>query len=246
MSKVNVLIVEDNPIHQEHMYIVLQDSFCEIVSIVSNSNDVIPTLLRTQPDVVLMDIDLGEGNDGIELTRKINALRPTPIIFTTVRTDSETIRKAISELPVSYLIKPINKENILAAIELAIFKYKFGEKELNQEEVKIQRKNEAVFLKMRDELVKVKFSSICSIEVEKDRYLKISTLDGKEYSLRSSIKEIRQKLPDYFLQVHRSTIVNINHLESINDFEGTVIVDRKTYSLGQKYKKELTQAIKIL
>ena len=245
MSKIKILIVEDNPIHQEHMYIVLRDTFCEIVSIVSNSNEVIPTLLRTQPDVVLMDIDLGEGNDGIELAKQINALKPTPIIFTTVRTDSETIHRAVSEFPVSYLIKPINQANILAAIELAIFKYKYDEKSLSQKESKIQKNSEAVFLKMRDELVKVEFGHICAIEVEKDRYLKITTRD-EEFSLRSSIKEILPKLPSFFFQVHRSTVINVNLLDSINDFDSTVIVQGKSYSLGQSYKKELTKSIRVL
>lgn len=246
MSNIKLLIVEDNPLHQEQLYILLQSQPYDIVGIVSSAEEVLPALLRLQPDVVLLDIDLGESNDGIDIAHKINKLKPTPIIFTTARTDSETIRKAVTELPVSYLVKPIQAENLLPAIELAIFKNENSEHtESLTESTNYQKNSEAVFIKSRGELIKLSFQDLCAIEVEKDRYLKFITNDD-EFLVRSSIKEILEKLPNYFIQVYRSIVVNINKLESINEFENTVVINGKDYALSNTYKKDILDKIKII
>lgn len=244
MSKISVLLVEDNPLHQEQIYLHLQNSAFSIVDIISESEKVMPSVIRNKPDVIIMDIDLGEGDDGIKLSKEIDRLFSTPVIFATARTDHDTLKKALQILPVSYLVKPVTKENLVAAIELALFKTENRTPNVDFEKNYQSSKN-AVFLKSAEYLVKVDFKDILGIMVEKDRYISVYTHDN-EYLIRSSIKDILESLPNFFIQVHRSSIVNVHHIRSINDFESTISIAQKTFPLGGVYKKELLKRIKIL
>lgn len=222
------------------------DTGYEIVGMINEAPKVMPALLRHKPDVVLLDIDLGQSTDGIQLAHQINKLLPTPIIFTTGRTDNNTIKDAIAEMPISYLVKPITKSNLIPAIELALFKNINVEYSNYTPSIDaIQKNSEAVFLQSKGSLVKVSFEDVCAITVKKDRYISVITTND-EHVLRSSIKEILKKLPDFFTQIHRSTIVNIRLLEKINDFEGTVTVNNKNYPLGNTYRQKLTNSINII
>lgn len=243
MSFIKILIVEDNILHQEQLYLELRDTSYKIVGVISESIDVIPAVIKSRPDVILMDIDLGEGKSGIELAREIMNIKPTPIIYTTGRTDLSSIQDAISTLPVSYLTKPINKDNLLPAIELALFK--LANHESAEKNVDNVINPTSVFIKCKDELLKINLIDICAIVVEKDRYLKIIT-DNDSYLIRSSIKEMLEKLPDFFVQTHRSTVVNIHKLMSINEFESTVNVNHKSYYLGQTFKSNIFEKIKTM
>lgn len=245
MSQIKVIIVEDNPLHQEQMYITLLDTSYDIVGMISEVPDVIPSVIRHQPDVILMDIDLGQGNDGIDLAHSIGKICPTPIVFTTGRTDSDTMHKAIQESPISYLTKPVRKENLMAAIELAIFKNNTEVKTDHADIEAIQKNSEAVFIKLKGSLIKISFEDVIAVTVEKDRYVSVITKDDS-YLIRSSIKDILAKLPSYFLQTHRSTIINMHLLNQINEYEGTVSAMGKEFPLGQSYRQKLNRYIKVI
>ncbi len=244
-----ILVIEDNPLHQEHLYIILKELNHEVVGIVGEASEVIPAVLRTQPDLILMDIDLGNGVDGIHLAAEIETLRPTPIIFSSGRTEREVVKSAISQNPVSYLAKPINQANMEAAIELAIFRMSnetAKRRVLPSEHTEAHRIiNSSIFVKHGSIISKLNLQDIDAFVVAKDRYIKV-VCGEEDYLLRSSIKEILDQLPDYFVRTHRSVAINLSKLTSINDFEGTVLVNEQEYPLGQTFKMKILEKINIL
>ena len=71
-----------------------------------------------------MDINLGNGKDGINVAEEIQISQDIPIIYITAFADENTINRAIKTNPVSYLIKPFKREELKSNIMLGLYKNK--------------------------------------------------------------------------------------------------------------------------
>lgn len=81
------------------------------------------------PDLVLMDIELGKGIDGIEAARTMQRIRDLPIVFLTANASKEILEKISSVTAYGYVIKSTDKYALLSAVEMAIARWQ-TEKEL--------------------------------------------------------------------------------------------------------------------
>ena len=73
-----------------------------------------------EPDLVLMDIRLGEGADGIDAATAISKHMDVPIVFVTAHSDSDTLRRAKIVNPVGFINKPLRESDLKTTIEFAI------------------------------------------------------------------------------------------------------------------------------
>lgn len=113
---VRVLIVEDDAITALEHSMAIQDFGGETVGIADNARDSVRIARSTRPDVVLMDVQLKGGIDGIDAAHSLRAQFATPIVFVTAHGDFETytrVRDLGSAIPV---LKPASPEQILNAI----------------------------------------------------------------------------------------------------------------------------------
>jgi AmiR/NasT family two-component response regulator len=78
---------------------------------------------QKQPDLVLMDIQLG-ADDGIEITRRLLKYRACPIIIVSAYSDSDLIERATAAGIFGYLIKPITPQALAAQIEVAVNRFR--------------------------------------------------------------------------------------------------------------------------
>lgn len=76
-----------------------------------------------KPDIVLMDITLQGDMDGIASASDINDNQNIPVIYITSSTDSDTIERAKTSNPYGYIIKPIDRRELKAAIEMALLRH---------------------------------------------------------------------------------------------------------------------------
>ena len=249
MSKIRILSIEDNPLHQENLFIVVEAIGYELVGFADNAKDALEKLFALRPDVVLMDIELKGDKDGIEIAEKIYQLRPTPLIFTTGRTDQLTLDRAKNTTAFSYLVKPIDENNLRAAIELAVFK--FQQNQANQEAVLPENTSDvlmenSIFTRQAGKLQKIDFQDIKIIEVAKDRYCKITTKDNN-YLVRTALKDLALYLPDQlFLQIHRSCIVNLDTIQSIDENNNTLKIDHREIPIGKTYREKILKRLRII
>lgn len=98
----------------------------EVVGEAGTGEEAIALAAKLAPDVVLMDLQLGEGMDGVEATRHITSPSPTPtptptphvLVLTTYDTDAD-ITRAIEAGATGYLLKAERPEELFAAIHAA-------------------------------------------------------------------------------------------------------------------------------
>jgi DNA-binding NarL/FixJ family response regulator len=120
MHKENILIVDDDRTTASVMQLHLSNFGYHVAGIASSAKEAITIARDMEPDLVLMDIRLGEGADGIDAALAISKHMDVPIIFVTAHSDSKTLRRAKIVNPVGFINKPLRESDLKTTIEFAI------------------------------------------------------------------------------------------------------------------------------
>ncbi len=131
--KTQILIIDDEIILANNLKNQLQRFGYEVHIGPICGKEAIPYTIHLKPDLVIMDIYLNGEPDGIEVSKKINAVLDIPIIYSTAFADDDTINRASISAPYGYLIKPIDLNELHSSIEIALYKHKM-EKILKESE----------------------------------------------------------------------------------------------------------------
>lgn len=124
MKKINVLIVEDDPIISEDLQSCVKNLNYQIAGAAYDSKEALQILAGTPADIALLDVNLGGGKDGIDLAEIINEKYKIPFIFLTSYSSKSVIERAKKVRPMGYILKPFNEGDIFSALEIALFNYK--------------------------------------------------------------------------------------------------------------------------
>ncbi|MGQ7312804.1 response regulator [Microbacterium arabinogalactanolyticum] len=117
---VTVLLVDDHPVVRSGLRAVLDTDDVQVIGEAATGEEALALTAHLHPDVVLCDLRLGAGIDGIQTTAALRALDPAPavLILTTFDRDAE-IRGAIEAGAAGYLLKEVDPELILDGIRRA-------------------------------------------------------------------------------------------------------------------------------
>ncbi len=154
-------------------------------------------------DLVFMDIDWKEEKTGIDFAADLLKLSPlTQIIYVTGYNDrfSQQIFLKNANL-CGFLVKPVNMDTLLQLLEKA------KEKMVLQEEEKLVVKRNGI-------IHAILYQEISYFE-SAGRKLVIFTLDGK-IEIYEKLDDLRKRLPEGFLQCHKSFLVNMNYIRRID------------------------------
>lgn len=124
MTKSKVLIVEDNTIVALDLKGMVEKLGLEVSGVFCRSEDVIKSCIENTPDIILMDINLGENENGIDIVKQIQKIKNIPTIYLTAYSDDLTMEKAFQTDPIAYIQKPFSQKDINSTIKLALFKIK--------------------------------------------------------------------------------------------------------------------------
>ncbi len=119
-----ILVIEDEPLISLDIKRSIAKLNMLVVGIAYNGDQALDLLYNRKPDLVLLDINLGGTLDGIEVAEIINSKYNIPFIYLTSFADKKTLERAKLTMPYGYIVKPFDKKELFAAIELAIFKHK--------------------------------------------------------------------------------------------------------------------------
>ena len=81
--------------------------------------------------MILSDIHLKNGVDGIEVAHQICQELDIPVVFLTAYSDDDTVRRATAVNPFGYIIKPVENRELQITLEMALYKHR-ADKELRQ------------------------------------------------------------------------------------------------------------------
>ena len=115
-----ILIVEDESIIALNMQHTLQRLGYEVVGTAGTSAEAVSLAESARPDLVLMDINLGPGDDGIETAAQLSRQRRAAVIYLTSYSEDATLKRARETGPYGYLVKPFSERELHATIQMAI------------------------------------------------------------------------------------------------------------------------------
>ena len=133
---VKILIVEDEHIVAMELKSRLNDLGYSVCGAVATGEEAISKSIEIVPDLILMDINIKGGFDGVEAAKRIKKLHEIPIIFLTAFTDDKTLERAKVVEPYGYIVKPFEERELHTTIEIAVHKYKM-ERKLKENERKL-------------------------------------------------------------------------------------------------------------
>ncbi|KPK02638.1 MAG: hypothetical protein AMK71_01575 [Nitrospira bacterium SG8_35_4] len=134
MSKANIMIVEDEWIIADDLRKCLEGMDYRVSSVAASGEEALSIIEMDRPDLVLMDIILGEKMNGIEAAESIRSRFNIPHIFITDKSDQGMLDKAKETEPYGYLLKPFDDQKLHAAIEMALYKFRMEAKRKESEE----------------------------------------------------------------------------------------------------------------
>lgn len=234
------VIIDDEPLAVE----LLQDfvkkvDTLELISTFNNAIDAVSFINQNNVDLIFLDIQMPHFS-GIDF---LNTIEKKPlVIFTTAYSDYAV--EGFNLGAVDYLVKPIPFHRFLKAVVRA-------QQVLQPATAPILTENnnapeieqDFMFVRAEYENVKLNFADILFIEGLKD-YVKIYTTDNKfTLTLISLIKLENLLSSKGFARIHRSYIINIKHVKSIQ--KNKVLISDKRIPISESYKNIFFEKINL-
>lgn len=134
MTLNSILVVEDSTIASKLITAQLS-ALGYLTHTAMSGKEAIAQASRLKPDLILMDIVLGQGVDGIDIATQILKLFKIPVIYLTACSDEATFQRAKLTQPFGFITKPFSERDLHVAIEIALYKHQFelqSRSELNE------------------------------------------------------------------------------------------------------------------
>jgi DNA-binding LytR/AlgR family response regulator len=230
----NCLIVDDNKLARTAMkQLASHVEQLHVLGECASALEAYNVLQKEKVDLLLLDIEM-PGMSGLELTRNLGKKGPV-IIFTTVKKDYAV--EAFELNVADYLIKPVSPARFIQAIDKA--------KEICESQVQEVQSTDSEFVFIRDNgvLKRIRIDEILYLEAMGD-YVKLHTVQ-KFHAIHTTLKAVEEKLPPgRFMRVHRSYIVALDKIESIED--GTIIIHKNAVPVADAYRSALNSKLNLL
>ncbi len=140
-----ILIVEDEHIVALDIARNLISFGYEIAGMATTGENALKLTTEENPDLILMDIKIDGGMDGIQTVKKIQSEHNIPIIYLSAYSDEQTLERAKLTEPHGFLLKPFERKELRTTIETALYKYR-TEEQLRSSEAELK----ALFSAMND------------------------------------------------------------------------------------------------
>ena len=211
MTRLKVLIVDDEALARERLRSLLVEiPEAEVVGEAVNGQQ---SLMRTHelvPDVVLLDVRM-PGMDGIEVARHLNMLAEPPAVIFTTAFDEYAV-KAFDAHAVGYLLKPIRKEKLAAALERA---GRLTRPQLQKiaAAANSDKRRTHIAARRREGLRLIPIEEVQYFFAEQ-KYTTVRHLSGADL-IEDSLRALEEEFGADFVRIHRNALVGVRHLERI-------------------------------
>ncbi|MEO1010815.1 MAG: response regulator transcription factor [Bacteroidota bacterium] len=238
----NCIIIDDEP-----LALGIIKSYCEdtgginVLGTFTNPLKSIHYIQKNPVDLVFLDIEMPQIS-GIEF---IKSLEKKPLFIFTTAYPQYAI-EGFELNAIDYLVKPIPFPRFLKSMNRAkeIYHMKVNKEAIGNVAPAgggTHTENHFVFVKSDYNNVKIKIDDITYVQGLKD-YLKIHVKEGKPILTLLSFREMAAKLPSTsFYRVHRSYLVNVNHVDSIQ--RNRILIHEVRIPIGESYKGDFMKRV---
>ncbi len=150
MAKLRILIVEDETIIARDLHDQLLALGYDVAGEASTGEQAVQLAQELRPDLVLMDIKLGHGIDGIAAALQIRQLQATPIVFLSAYAADDILERAQLAEPYGYMLKPYSERELCTVLQMAFYKQRAERRELD-----LQHRSQAILDHMTEGVVTV-------------------------------------------------------------------------------------------
>ncbi|KOY87554.1 regulator [bacterium 336/3] len=245
MISFKTVLIDDEKLALSRLKRLLTD-FSDVIEVIgeaSNGEEGRLLIEKESPDLIFLDIEMPILN-GFEMLQKLTKM---PLVIFATAYDQYAI-KAFEENSIDYLLKPIEKERLELTIRKLEKIIQNQSRSMPQEtenlwkllqQMKPQKEINSISVKIGDKIILLRLEDITYFEAE-DKYTFVYTQEGKKHILDYTITYLEQKLPDSFMRVSRSAIVNKNQiLELQKHFSGKYVL-----TLSDKIKTKIETGLK--
>ena len=227
----------------------LLDSYCPEVMIVGKADGVetgIHTIQTTRPDLVLLDIEMAQGN-AFDL---LNQLQPINFQIIFVTAFDNYALKAFKYSAIDYLLKPIDIDDLCAAVERVSQKIQ-GKSFLDQMQVLLHNvetfhlSQQKMAVPTLTGLIFVAIRDITRFEA-KGSYTSIYLNNGEQIMATRNIKEYEDLLPAViFCRVHNSHIINLHKIQKYHKGRGghVIMEDGSSIEVASRRREEFLRRL---
>jgi two-component system LytT family response regulator len=246
MAEPTVVIVDDEPLARAKLQrFLIDDARTRIVGEAGDGVEAVNLIETSRPDIVLLDIQMPEM-DGFQVIEALD-MDPLPhIIFVTAH-DRHALR-AFEVRALDYLLKPVDRQRFTSALDRAL-------EEAGQAGSTVAVDARAVLSELPAErrllerfLVRGQ-GRMLLLAVERidwigaaGNYAELHS-EGSTHLVRGTLHELESRLPDRFVRVHRSTIVNLDRVKELHDWShGDLLielVDGTELRLSRRYRERI-------
>ncbi|WP_265563789.1 LytR/AlgR family response regulator transcription factor [Sphingomicrobium arenosum] len=212
MTALKVLIADDEPLAADRLVALLDPlENLDIVGIAEDGDQAVALAAEHQPDLVLLDISM-PGMDGIEVARHLARAEPRPAVIFVTAYDQFAVA-AFEVAAVDYLMKPVDRNRLIAAIERA-------REALDHREPGEGKAADSLFLTEfwasdMSGLVRIAAADIDRISAERD-YMRLHVGD-RSWLIHHSMASLEQGLdPAMFVRLHRSAILRRDFIDGFS------------------------------
>ncbi|MFN4972665.1 MAG: LytR/AlgR family response regulator transcription factor [Bacteroidota bacterium] len=245
---IRTVIIDDVPsVRQLIKKLLAHVQAIEVIGEATHADEAVRLITIEKPDLILLDVDLN-GYNSLEL---LSFIKYEPmIVFITSHTDFAL--KAFEVNATDYLVKPIQKERLMQSLQKVITLWSGGAEKstLDKAENKKLDADSKVMLDIDKKLVFVEVRHITHIVVY-GNYTKVYTTDKRISLTYNSVKSWLSKLPPkLFIQINRSTLVNLEHISTIERWTSdtgrlTLIYSKEPFEVSRKFFFELKKRYKV-
>jgi two-component system LytT family response regulator len=245
-SKINVLIVDDEPLARKFIRRLLKDDQeVAIVAECRNGYEAITKITQGFVDLVFLDVQMPEM-DGFGVLETLGDIPLPQIVFTTAY-DQYAIR-AFEVHALDYLLKPFDQARFRQVMDHAKSQLPAAIRKNQRTQISTLLDNQSspylnrLIVKTSGRIIFLKTEEIRWIEAA-DKYVQLHT--GKTTRLvRQTLNAIELQLdPNRFIRIHRSAIVNIEHIQELQPLIGgeyrVVLSDGTKLTLSRNYRNKL-------
>lgn len=224
----NILIVEDDVLISEELALLLEDLNHTVLHIAPNAKRAISYMQKgIAIDLIFLDITMNGTPQGFEVAQFIDENISVPYIFLTSHADKLTVQDAARFNSLTYLLKPFTHEMIFSTLEI------------HREFIEKANKRK-IILKDGISSVVIAVSDVCFVKSD-DVYLEIHSKESR-ITTRNSLKGFRGTyLDDNFIQIHRSYIVNLQHVTRYS--ATSLFVNNTELPVSRKFKDEVIERL---